>query len=85
MCIRDRDKNKGPVASLLVTNGTLKSGMSIVAGDVYKRQLKGREAIIEKMDLINAKGLEATAKENNCLLYTSPSQPRGKTTASTLI
>ena len=27
--------------------------------------LKGREAIIEKMDLINAKGLEATAKENN--------------------
>ena len=26
------DKNKGPVASLLVTNGTLKSGMSIVAG-----------------------------------------------------
>lgn len=26
------DKNKGPVASLLVTNGTLKSGMSVVAG-----------------------------------------------------
>ena len=27
--------------------------------------LKGREAIVEKMDLINAKGQEATAKENN--------------------
>ena len=26
------DKNKGPVATLLVTNGTLKSGMSVVAG-----------------------------------------------------
>ena len=26
------DKNKGPVASLLVTNGTLKTGMSVVAG-----------------------------------------------------
>ncbi len=26
------DKNKGPVATLLVTNGTLKSGMNIVAG-----------------------------------------------------
>lgn len=26
------DKNKGPVATLLVTNGTLKTGMSIVAG-----------------------------------------------------
>ena len=26
------DKNKGPVATLLVTNGTLKTGMSVVAG-----------------------------------------------------
>ncbi len=26
------DKNKGPVATLLVTNGTMKSGMSVVAG-----------------------------------------------------
>ena len=26
------DKNKGPVATLLVTNGTVKSGMSVVAG-----------------------------------------------------
>ncbi len=31
------DKNKGPVATLLVNNGTLKSGMSIVAGTSYGR------------------------------------------------
>ncbi|MBQ8562966.1 MAG: translation initiation factor IF-2, partial [Firmicutes bacterium] len=31
------DKNKGPVATLLVDNGTLKSGMSVVAGTSYGR------------------------------------------------
>lgn len=42
------DKNKGPVATLLVTNGTLKTGMSIVAGTCAGRirlmtDFKGRE------------------------------------------
>ena len=42
------DKNKGPVATLLVTNGTLKSGMSVVAGTCAGRirlmtDFKGRE------------------------------------------
>ena len=31
------DKNKGPVATLLVDNGTLKSGMSVVVGTSYGR------------------------------------------------
>lgn len=31
------DKQKGPVASLLIQNGTLKQGMSIVAGNCYGR------------------------------------------------
>ncbi len=31
------DKNKGPVATLLVTNGTLKSGSSVVVGNCYGR------------------------------------------------
>ena len=31
------DKNKGPVATLLVDNGTLKSGQSIVVGNCYGR------------------------------------------------
>lgn len=31
------DKNKGPVATLLVTNGTLKSGASVVVGNCYGR------------------------------------------------
>ncbi len=31
------DKSRGPVASLLVTNGTLHAGMSIVAGTTYGR------------------------------------------------
>ena len=42
------DKNKGPVATLLVTNGTLKTGMSIVAGTCAGRirlmtDFKGKE------------------------------------------
>lgn len=42
------DKNKGPVATLLVTNGTLKSGMSVVAGTCSGRirlmtDFKGKE------------------------------------------
>ncbi len=42
------DKNKGPVATLLVTNGTLKSGMSVVAGTCAGRirlmtDFKGKE------------------------------------------
>ncbi len=48
------DKNKGPVATLLVTNGTLKSGMSVVAGTCSGRirlmtDFKGKE--IKKQDL----------------------------------
>ena len=42
------DKNKGPVATLLVTNGTLKTGMSVVAGTCAGRirlmtDFKGKE------------------------------------------
>ena len=42
------DKNKGPVATLLVTNGTLKTGMSVVAGTCSGRirlmtDFKGKE------------------------------------------
>ena len=42
------DKNKGPVATLLVTNGTLKTGMSVVAGTSAGRirlmtDFKGKE------------------------------------------
>ena len=51
---------------------------SVVADFDEETILKGSDAILEKMDLINAKGQAATAKEGNeltvlCLLYTSPS------------